>query len=327
MTRVRILSQTQVDSLIGLSDCIEAVERAFQADALGQTLNLPVVRDSIGIGSGIFGIKSGALYAEKTLGLKAGGYWPDNAKRLGASNHQSTMLLFDIASGQPTCLLNANRVTELRTSAAGAIAARLLANPGARTVGLVGAGVQARGQLEGLLGVFPTLTAADVWSRRRESAEALAEAMRDRLSVRVADSPRQVAEGADILVTATSSSAPLVFAPWLSPGVHINAVGADTRGKQELDPEILRTSHVVVDNLEQACRLGEMQHLADDMAGAQAYVASTLGDILAGRSSGRTDAREITVFDSTGVTFQDLAVAQLVYARACAGDCGLLVEF
>lgn len=324
---VRILSELQVNSLISLDDCIEAVERAFRADARAQTLNLPVVRESIGVGSGIFGIKSGAIFESQTLGLKAGGYWPSNARLHSTSNHQSTILLFDIASGQPTCLLNANRITELRTSAAGAIAARLLAKQDACTVGLVGAGVQARGQLEALLGVFPTLSAAHVWSRRREQAAALAEAMSDRLSVTVCDSPRQVAERADILVTATSSSTPLVFAPWLSPGVHINAIGSDTRGKQELDQEILRTAHVVVDNLEQACHLGEVQHLAPDIESAQAYVASTLGDILVGRKSGRADDREITVFDSTGVTFQDLAVAQLVYERACETGCGLVVEF
>lgn len=323
MTGVRVLSQAEVVGLISMAEAIRVVEDAFREDALGRTQNHPVVREPVPGSDAVFGVKSGMLWAKGVLGLKAGGYWPGNAARGVHDNHQSTVLLFDAGTGTPLCLMGASALTAMRTGASGALATRLLARPGARRVVVLGAGVQAHAQLEGLRHVLPSAWVG-VWSRKRERAASLVETVRTwgwSAAVLAGKLPDEVRR-CDILVTATPSVQPLVNDDWISEGVHINAIGSDTRGKRELHEQTLRRARVVVDNLEQSRRLGEMQYLTD----ADVTRPLTLGAVLVGAEEGRQSPEQITVFDATGVTFQDLAVAEFVFRQAEKNGVGRVVE-
>lgn len=315
MSRVVILSKADVAARLNVADAIPWVEDAFAALHRGESTLFPAVREAIAEHDGIFGVKSGYLHSQGMIGLKAGGYWLHNAQR-GETNHQSVMLLFDPATGIPVCLLDANWLTGVRTGAAGAVAIRHLARRSAAVLGLIGAGAQAYSQALGAAAVRP-LRRIVLCDRRPEAAGALAQRLQAELGIScaVAPSPEAVCAEAEIITTVTPSTSPVLQAAWIRPGTHINAFGADTRGKQELDTRILAGGALlVVDDLAQCTVMGETQHLPGDPA---AYVHATLGQVVTGERPGRTDEAQVTVFDATGVSVQDLIVARMLYGQAC----------
>jgi ornithine cyclodeaminase/alanine dehydrogenase-like protein (mu-crystallin family) len=321
MSMIRLISDDEVRRLIPLPTAVDLVEQAFRADALGGSQAFAVVRTAVDGHDGIFGIKSGRLFEPDSLGLKAGGYWRANPERHGISAHQSTIVLFEPATGRPEALLRANYITEARTGAAGAVAANALANPDAGVVAVVGAGRQARAQVEALSVRF-ALREVRLAARRVDAAQALADAWQDApYRVVVAEDAAEACRGADIVVTTTPSFDPLVSDDWISPGTHVNAIGSDTRGKGELDARLFERCRFFVDSEDQSRTLGEGQRL-----GERASVAGTLGGVLAGNEAGRVTSDDVTVFDSTGVTFQDLVMARYALDRAREQGVGLEVE-
>jgi alanine dehydrogenase len=324
-TKVRIISEAQVAATMSLDDVIELIERAFAADAGGDHRNFPVVRERLAPAhDGIFGIKSGI--AGHILGFKAGGFWPGNRAR-GLLPHQSTMLLFDPDSGQPAALVSANRITGLRTGAAGSVAAKYLARTNATSATVIGCGAQGRMQLRALARVR-NLRRATVWDRDEEAAIAFAGELGAELGleIAIATSAEDAIRGSDIVVTATPGERPVVEAAWIAFGTHITAIGADTAGKQELETDLLLKGKLVVDNRAQALTLGESQHLGSLINDPGAAIYAELGEIVGGRLAGRTSDEEITIFDATGVTFEDLVVADEVFRRCEARNLGAVVE-
>jgi ornithine cyclodeaminase len=195
------------------------------------------------------------------------------------------------------------------------VAARHLAPTRVTTVGVIGTGTQARMQVEALAVVRPGIREVRVWGRRPERAAAAADDIRAALGgaevVPVA-SVEEAVTGADVVVTCTAAREPLVHEAWIGPGVHVTAVGSDGEGKQELEPALLRRADLlVVDDRSQSERLGELQHARD--VGDHAI---SLGEICAGTAQGRTDDRQLTVCDLTGVGVQDVAAANAVLANA-----------
>ena len=321
MPMIHLLADEDVRHLVPLNTTIDLVETAFRADAAGRSQSFPVVRTTIDEHEGIFGIKSGRLFEPDTLGLKAGGYWRKNPAVRDLSAHQSTIVLFDPETGQPEALLRANYITEARTGAAGAVAASALSNSNASVVAVLGAGRQARIQIEALALRF-SLRHVFVVARRPEAALALEEEFRDApFHLQAAETPEAACLNADIIVTTTPSFDPVLHDAWVAPGTHVNAMGSDTRGKGELDAQLLERVRFFADHVEQSRTLGEGQRLGDT-----ALISSTLGEVLAGTSDGRLRRDDITVFDSTGVTFQDLVVARYALDRARATGIGREVE-
>ncbi|MGZ8571465.1 MAG: ornithine cyclodeaminase family protein, partial [Actinomycetota bacterium] len=227
------------------------------------------------------------------------------------------VVVFDAATGAPLAvLLDGGYLTDLRTGAAGGVAARHLAREDAAVVAVLGTGIQARRQVEALRVVRPSVAEVRVWGRDAAKAAAAADAVR---GVPVA-TVEEAVRGADVVVTCTASREPLVRAAWLAPGAHVTAVGSDGPGKQELDPEVLRRANVLVmDAKEQCLRLGELQH-----APAEADRAVELGAVCAAAVPGRTAPEQLTVCDLTGVGVQDVAAAAATLARA--GDRGTVIE-
>ena len=261
--------------------------------------------------------------AERGLGVKQVSVYPDNRAR-GHPTLYATYVLMDGASGAPLALLEGTYLTGIRTAATSALAARLLARPDACRVACFGAGFQARFQLLGLATVRP-LERVDVIGRNRERARAFAESMRETLGIPVelVDDPHRAARGAHLIVCATTSPTPVLFGADLSPGTHVDAVGAFRPTDRELDSEAIRRARVVVDTyagaLEEA---GDVLIPLRDGIIERAHVVAELAEVVTGRRPGRTSDEEVTVFKSVGFALEDLAAARLAYERARAQGIG-----
>lgn len=321
-----VISENEARELVGVEQAISVVEQAFAAMARQQACNYPVVREVVGHRDAVFGVKAGCDRSLPLLGLKAGGYWPHNAKA-GTSNHQSSTVLFDPETGQAMALVSANYLTGVRTGAASAIATRHLARADSAVLGIIGAGVQAHHQLRATLAVRP-IRAVHAWDPSAANLEALGRTARELgLAFTAEGSCREVAGRADVLVTVTPSQQALVQAGWVRPGTHINAMGADTRGKQELDPRLVADAALFVDEAAQAMSIGECQHACAAGLIGEASVRASLGAVVAQLAPGRHSPEEITLFDGTGVALQDLVVADLAVREARRRGIGTTVAY
>ncbi len=318
-----VLTRAEIEGLVSLRDAITAVEEAFRALADGQAFLFPVIRERVDPYGGFFGVKAGYLASRGCLGFKGGGFWASNREK-GLAGHQSVILLYDPATGAPRAAMDGNYLTIIRTGAAGAIAARALARPDSRRVAVIGTGAQGAVQLAGLREVLPVEEVRCYDAQAEASREFARRAAGDGLRASACRTPRDAVEGADVIVTATPSFQPVIQDAWIGPGTHINAFGADTRGKHEVDEKLLARAKVVVDYLPQAREIGECQHAL--RAGLIESVHAELGEILTGRKPARESDQEITVFDATGVASQDLAVAAVAYERALERGAGLRVN-
>lgn len=234
-----------------------------------------------------------------------------------------TILLIERATGRVRAILESSLVTAMRTAAAGALGATVLARPGAATVALFGAGVQGTWHL-GALQATGRLGAARIFDVEPARAAQLAEELQKSLELdaRPAKSPRDAIEGADMVVLVTPSRVPLVDEELIEPGMHVSAFGADEPGKVELSSALIRKAKVVVDNRALALTDGALNvgATAGELDGGAIH--AELGEVLAGRKPGRERDDEITIFASVGLAFQDLVAAQLVYDRAVAAGAG-----
>lgn len=274
------------------------------------------MRNAIGHEDAVFGNKSGFDRETMALGLKAGGYWPGNAAR-GLANHQSVTLLFDPATGRPRAALSGNHLTAMRTAAACAVSIDALARADARTLAIVGAGHQAAYHLRAAV----TMREFDrilIWNRTASRAEALARQLSGLAETVEAAALEKAVAGADVLISVVSSFAPVVPAGLARPGLHISAMGTDTVGKQELEPELVAAAAVFSDDVEQATVLGEAQHAIDAGTLRRADIVP-LAEVLAGRHPGRRSAEDITLYDGTGLGLQDLVTAGFIIERLEAG--------
>jgi ornithine cyclodeaminase/alanine dehydrogenase-like protein (mu-crystallin family) len=319
-----VIPEKLARDLVSVEEAIAAVAEAFLAAHRQKARSYPVVREALGHADAVFGVKAGFDASLPVLGLKAGGYWPRNAAA-GRGNHQSSTLLFDPDSGQATALIGANYLTGVRTGAASALASRHLARREAHVLGLIGTGAQSIHQFRAALAVRK-LTRVLAWDPDPGNLAAFGRAVADQGLAFEALEIAEVARRSDILITVTPSRAALVRREWIRPGTHINAMGADTAGKQELEPELVAAASLSVDDAEQAITIGECQHAYRLGLIDRSRLGATLGAVIAG-DAGRSSAEEITLFDGTGVALQDLAVAALAQRRARERSLGFECEY
>ena len=307
-----VSEQTSID-LIGQKEITDAVEMAFLALARDEAECWPIVRETLNYANAIFGFKSGFDRASPAMGVKAGGLWPGNAAK-GIANHQSTVVLFDIDSGAPSALVRGTYLTALRTAAASALSIRHLARRDAKTLGIIGAGGQGIHQVSAAL-MERDFADVIISDPDRSNCEALGATLEKRgTRTRVAD-PETLTRNADVIITVTPSRQPIVQKEWVQPGTHIAAMGADTKGKQELQHTIISENSLFGDVADQAFSLGESQHAA--AAGEITEKDfTTLGSVINGSHAGRADDDCITVFDSTGMALQDLAACTVALEKA-----------
>lgn len=314
---IPVFEEEQIRRAVSPADAIGAVRRAFAADGRGETVVPAVINLPVPGVDGEFHVKTAYVAGTPHVAVKVASGFYDNAKR-GLPTGSGIMMLFDATTGMPAALLLDNGyLTDVRTGAAGAVAAEVLAPARVRTVGVIGSGVQARQQAICLHLVRP-FERLIAWGVDGPGLACYVREMRERLDVEaeVAADARAVAREADVLVTCTPSRAPIVSADWLRPGMHVTALGSDGPGKQELDARCLaRADLVVCDRLAQCARLGELQHALAAGLLREADVHAELGQVVAGRKRGRTSDTQITIADLTGVGFQDTAIASLAYQR------------
>jgi ornithine cyclodeaminase len=316
-----VYTEDEIRAAVSPADAVRMIRGAFRADGLGETTVPDVINLAIPGTQGEFHIKTAYVAGIPYVAVKVASGFYENPAR-GLPTGTGLMALFDASTGTPAALLLDNGyLTDVRTGAAGAVAADFLARSTIETVGVIGSGVQARHQIRCLREVrrFTRLVA---WSIDRDGLSAYCDEMRDTLGLDVfaARDAEAVARAADVLITATPSRAPIVMSGWVRPGTHVTALGADGPGKQELDPQLIAAADLfVVDRLSQCRRLGELQHALAGRLMREEDVYAELGQIVAGKLRGRTRDCEITVADLTGVGFQDTAIANLAFERLTAG--------
>jgi ornithine cyclodeaminase len=329
MPRVTILTEKELRASVALDlEAVAIVEQAFAALARGGVVMPPILSMTIPERHGEVDVKTAYVPGLDSFAIKVSPGFFDNPKR-GLPSLNGLMMLFDAETGLVRAvLLDNGYLTDLRTAAAGAVAAKRLAPQAVQTVGVIGAGVQAQLQVHALRLVreFSELL---VWARDPAKAEAYAAKMRAELGldVRVVATPEEVVRAADIVVTATPSREPLVFAEWQHPGLHVTAIGSDAPDKNELDPVIVaRGGRFVCDRNSQSRRLGEMRAaLAAGLIGDDC-AADELGEICAGLKPGRASAEEITICDLTGTGVQDTAIATHAFRAARERGFGTVIE-
>ncbi|MDQ3589441.1 MAG: NAD(P)-binding domain-containing protein [Actinomycetota bacterium] len=294
------LDEAAVEELLRMEEVIPAMERALSDFSSGKVVQpvrtmLPVEEHQ-----GFLGLMP--AYTGAALGTKLVAFYPHNT---GVPTHHATILLFKPETGEPLVTMDGRLITEVRTAAVSAVATQHLASPDASVLAIIGSGVQAHSHLEALR-LVRNFREVRVWSPRRAAAFAKEH------GVRAASSAEEAVRGADVVVTATTSPTPVLSGGWLSPGAHINAVGAPRPDWRELDDEVLGRSLVYVDSREAA-----LEESGDVIAAGEIF--AEIGEVVSGARPGRQSAEEITLFKSLGLAVEDVATAELVYHKALDG--------
>jgi ornithine cyclodeaminase/alanine dehydrogenase-like protein (mu-crystallin family) len=314
---VRVLNRADVGQLIGPAEALTVVREAFIAMDRGRAVMPRPFELHLPDRDGEVHLKGAYLIGAPVFAVKAASGFYRN-RELGLPISNGMTLVYDASNGVLRMLiLDGGLLTELRTAAAGALAADILARSDARTAAVIGVGGQARYQMQALLQVRQIQEVA-VYGRRREATEQYVHDLSQQgVHVMAANSVREAVSGADIIITATRSSEPLLRPEWLAAGAHVTAVGSDMPHKQELDPRLLAAADKYVpDSVEAALASGELHHAVES---GVFYVGSVYGELAAlasGRLPGRMRKDELTVADLTGLGIQDVAVAAFVAGRA-----------
>ena len=294
------LDETAVSGLLRMEEVIPAMERALADFSSGKVVQpvrtiLPVAEHK-----GFLGLMP--AYTGAALGTKLVTFYPHNTD---VPTHLATILLFKPETGEPLVSMDGRLITEVRTAAVSAVATERLARPDASVLAIIGSGVQARSHLEALM-LVRDFREIRVWSPRRAAAFA------NEHGVLAAPSAEEAVRGADVVVTATTSTTPVLSGEWLSTGAHINAIGAARPDWRELDDEVLRRSRVYVDSREAA-----LKESGDVIAAGEIF--AEVGEVVSGAKPGRRSAEEVTLFKSLGLAVEDVVTAGLVYRKALDG--------
>ena len=320
---VLVLSEHDVRELLDMESCVAAMENVLARLARGELTN-PLRTLMAPPGPAAMGLMPAHAGGEAPVfALKEIVVAPGNSAR-GLDSHQGAVLLHDGDTGQLIAILNASPITEIRTAAVSAVATKLLARPGSRTVAVLGSGVQGRSHVDAMQTVLddPIIR---IWSRNPAHAEALALETHSL----VAGSVEEALDGADVVCTATSASEPFVELAWLAPGAHVNAAGAFPDGKsRELSSETVAAARLFVDRRESTVNeSGDYRLAAAEHGLGPDHIVGELGELLNGSVEGRRSDDELTVFKSMGIAAEDLASAELCVARARERGVGVEVDF
>lgn len=315
------LAQEEVKSVMDMKSDMQVVERAFRQHGLGRVQMPPKSYLYYTAYNGDLRTMPAYLEEENVTGVKIVNVHPSNPAH-GLPTVMALIVLISPETGAPIAVMDGTYLTDIRTGAAGGIAAKYLARKDSKVIGMVGAGNQAKAQLRALCEVFePELV--KVVSRTKESSEQFIREMADITPCEILHEEKiEKVCNCDILVTTTPTRKPIVKAHWIKKGTHINAIGADAIGKEELDPELLIRSKIIVDDMVQALHSGEVNVPLSKHYISENDIHAQLGEVITGLKPGRTSEDEITIFDSTGLAIEDVASAHLVYERAISKGLG-----
>lgn len=316
-----LLKREDIQKIVSIKDTIPVVERVFKSLGRGNVQMPSKLYIHLDKYQGDFRAMPAYVEDIKSCGIKWVNVHPGNA-RFGLPAVMAINILSDPKNGFCLCIMDGTYATNLRTGAAGAVAAKYLARKDSQIVGLVGCGTQAKTQLLALYELFK-IKEVRIWGNRvSHIIKFLKEVKGLDLRLKPAYTLQECVKDCDIVVTTTPSRKPLVKLKWIKDGVHINAIGADARGKEELEPAILKKAKIVVDSWSQACHSGEINVPIRKKMLSRKDIYADIGEIVVGKKKGRISDREITVFDSTGLAIQDIAIANLIYRRAIKNGVG-----
>lgn len=321
---VRVLSEADVAKAISMEQGISLVENAVRQYAEGQATLLPRVSLDLPGNGGAFRVMSASMPGIGAFGLKTLTGYP--GKRLPGETYFA-ILLFSAENGALRSVLAGGYLTGIRTGAASGVAAKYLAREDAKTLGVFGAGVQAKQQIAALMAVRP-ITLVKIFDLDAAKAQALAAETVQRFGVQgcVVTHPREAVAGCDLVVTATTARAAVFQGEWLDPGTHVSGVGANTPAKRELDAAAFRRSKIVLDFRQQALEeSGDLRQALETGAIAPDSIYADLGEIVTGKKPGRTNDSEITMFKSVGIAIEDIATAEYVLEQAELNELGSLL--
>ncbi|HLG38935.1 MAG TPA: ornithine cyclodeaminase family protein [Chitinophagaceae bacterium] len=318
LTDTLLLKRSDVVSLLNIDECMDAVENAFCLYAKGKALPPKVL--GIHCDNGGFHIKAGISgLKKKYFAAKVNANFPGNPKQCGLPTIQGVIVVCDAMNGRLLALMDSIEITIIRTGAATAVAAKYLALPGAAIVTICGCGSQGRISLKALLKVrqLKKVFAFDIDSNQREKFKQEFDRELEIIPVSINDLPAALHQS-QVVITCTPSKEPFIHADDIMPGTFIAAVGADNEDKQELFSDLIASSKIVVDLVEQSASIGELHHAIKQGLITMSGVYAELGFIIAGKKAGRESENEIIIFDSTGTALQDVAAAVIVYEKAVA---------
>ena len=324
-TDTLVIPRSVIEQIFDMESGLKVVEEAFRQHGLGKARMPSKIYLDIPEYNGDFRAMPAFIPDLKAAGLKWVNSHADNPER-GYPTVMAVLVLNDPETAWPLAIMDATYITMMRTGAGGGVAAKYLARKDSEVVALVGCGVQAESQLDALQRVldFKKVTLYDP----HEAAIKTLTNMFKGASYEfvVTGSVEECVKEADIVVTTTPCRKPVVMKGWLKDGTHINAIGADAAGKQELDPEILKRGKVIVDDFAQACHSGEVNVPLRDQVMRREDIYSSIGEVIAGLKKGRENDSEITIFDSTGLAIQDMGSARFIYEKCVDQGLGTKIQ-
>lgn len=313
-----VLSTNDVEKCIDMGAVLKAVEDAFKEYGKGRAIMPP--KEYINLPKGDF--RAMPSYVHGASGLKWVCVYPDNPKSSGLPTVMGVVIYNDPETGYPLAVMDGTLVTQLRTGASSGVASKYLAKKDSKSFGLVGCGAQSYTQFTAIKEIFD-IDIVNIFDISKKAINGFKETFSE---YNIKKCPLKEVVNSDIVSTVTPVRDPLVKREWIRPETHINAIGADAAGKQELDSQILIDSKVVVDDIKQASHGGEINMAISNGVFKISDIYATLSEIVIGTKEGRV-GEEITVFDSTGLAIQDTATAKVIYEVAMKNDLGIEVDF
>ena len=324
-----VLNSSEIKKCVELNgQLIPIIEDAFKSLALGKTTMPPILRLDIEKYHGESDVKAAYIDGLDSYAIKvASGFF--NNPNLGLPSSNGLMILLDSKTGVlKSVLLDKGYLTDVRTAIAGAIAAKHLSNPESSNVGIIGAGIQAKMQLEALL-LVRNIKTAYIWSRDSKKTNTFVKNMKDKINIKIiaCESPEQTVNLSEILITCTPSKSPIIKSEWLKKGLHITAMGSDAEMKNELDPKIIKDcDYYIPDSQSQTSILGELNHAIKAGLVSAEKKYNELGSVIINSNLGRRNINDVTVADLTGTGVQDTAIARHTYKISADKGFGIIIE-
>jgi len=324
--RTTILTGKQIKKLLDMKDVLGAVENAFKHKGLGKVQMPSKVYLFYEKFNGDLRTMPSYVEDMDVSAVKIVNVHPDN-RNYGMRTVMALLVLINPHTGAPLAVMDATHITDMRTGAASGIASKYLAKPSPKVLGIIGCGNQARTQMLALITQYDHFDEVRLYDMYPEKARALAREFRRHYKekvgkIKAVSEAKLCVVDSDIVVTATSSRAPIVLDEWVRPGTHFNCIGADAPGKQEMEPNILKRARLVIDDWDQASHSGEINVPLSKGELVKEDVDAEIGHIVAGLKPGRESDDQVTVFCSTGLAIQDCLTAKIAYDAAMAQKIG-----
>ena len=326
-----LITGRQVKKLLAMEDVLGAVEDAFKHKGLGKVQMPPKIYVFYDKFDGDLRTMPSYVEDMDVSAVKIVNVHPRNAKEHGLRTVMGLLVLVSPETGAPLAIMDATHITDMRTGAASAVASKYMANDNPKTLGIIGTGNQAKTQMLAMITQYDCFDEVHLFDIDHERAKATARQFKRKYGPKLgevvaADTAEEAVEGRDIVITATSSRAPVVMNEWISEGTHINCIGADAPGKQELDPMILKRARVIIDDWDQAVHSGEINVPLSKGEITNDDIDGEIGEVVARHRTGRRSKKEVTVFCSTGLAVQDCLTAKIVYDAALAQEVGRKIQ-